>query len=239
MRARTSTDGPVWAASLLALALAGGVAEAQQDRPLFNGKDLDGWVAEGRADYKDETGRLRPVWSVQDGLLTCAGNGYGFLRYDKRVFSDFALHVEYRMAPRCNSGIGIRTLPFDPKLSQETRPSYYGYEIQLLDDFGKPPDKHSSGSLYRYVAPRINAVKPALQWNAVDVECVGPRIRIQINGEEVINVDQRTVPEIKSKPLRGYVCLQNHGGNIEFRNLRIREIKAAAPKPAAARGINP
>jgi hypothetical protein len=216
------------------LALACSAADAPEGQPLFNGKDLDGWVAEGRADYKDETGRLRPVWSVQDGLLICTGNGYGFLRYDKKVFSDFALHVEYRMAPGCNSGIGIRTLAFDPKLSQATRPSYYSYEIQLLDDFGKPPNKHSSGSLYRYVAPRVNAVKPALQWNAVDVECVGPHIRIRINGEDVIDVDQRTVPEIKNKPLRGYVCLQNHGGNVEFRNIRIRELKAPAKKPAAA-----
>jgi hypothetical protein len=211
--------------SLLAALLLVSAAGAQEWLELFNGNDLDGWVAEGRKEYKDKEGQTRPVWSVEGGLLVCNGNGFGFLRYDRKVFTDFAFHVEYRMAPRCNSGIGIRTASFDPRLSRGTRPSFYCYEIQLQDDAGKPPTKHSSGSLYRYVAPKVNAVKPALEWNTVDIECVGPQIRVAINGEEIINVDQSTNPEIKHKPLEGYVCLQNHGGRIEFRNLRIRDIK--------------
>lgn len=191
---------------------------------LFNGKDLDGWVVEGVKEFKDKEGKVTPVWSVREGFLVCEGKGLGFLRYGKKEFGDFALHLEYRMAPKCNSGIGIRTIPFDPKKSVASRPSYASYEIQLLDDAGKPPTKHSTGSLYRYVAPRANPVKPAPQWNAVDIECVGPRIRIHINGEQIIDVDQTTIAEIKNKPLKGYICLQNHGGHIEFRNLRIREI---------------
>jgi hypothetical protein len=208
-------------------------AVAADDKPLelFNGKDLSGWVAEGAIDYKDKnTGRMLPVWTVKDGLLVCAGKGFGFLRYDKQEFSDFAFHVEYRMAPKCNSGIGIRTTIFDPKKSTATRPSYYSYEIQLLDDAGKPATKHSSGSLYRYVAPKVNAVKAAPEWNVVDVECIGPKIRITINDQEAINVDQSTIEEIKNKPLKGYVCLQNHGGKIEFRNVHIREIKPSSDK---------
>src|SRR4051794_31319063 len=90
-------------------------ASAQGDNalPLFNGKDLDGWVVEGKGDFKDKTGKTLPVWSVKDGKLFCDGNGYGFLRYNKKEFADFALHVEYRMIqPKgsCNSGIGIRTV---------------------------------------------------------------------------------------------------------------------------------
>jgi hypothetical protein len=193
---------------------------------LFNGKDLDGWVVEGPVDYQDN-GVTRPIWTVHDGLIACAGNGYGFLRHDKHQYADFALHVEYRMAPQCNSGIGIRTVPYDEKHSEATRPAEACYEIQLLDDTGKPPTKYSSGSLYRYVAPKVNAVKPSPEWNVVDVECVGPRIKIIINDQEVISVDQTTIEKTKNKPLKGYVCLQNHGGKIEFRNLRIREIKAA------------
>jgi hypothetical protein len=203
---------------------------AQDVLDLFSGKDLDGWVAEGKKDYKDKDGQVKPVWCVEDGTLVCNGNGFGFLRYDKKVFSNFAFHVEYRMAPKCNSGIGIRTAAFDPRLSRSTRPSFFCYEIQLLDDAGKPPSKYSSGSLYRYVAPRLNPVKPAGEWNGIDIECVGPRIRVTINGEEIIDVDQSKDPEIKNKPLEGYVCLQNHGGRIEFRNVRIREIKTPARK---------
>jgi hypothetical protein len=206
------------------------LAQAQEFRDLFNGKDLDGWVAEGNKEYK-ENDQVKPVWTVRDGLLSCAGKGYGFLRYDKKVFHDFVLHVEYRMAPKCNSGIGIRTIAFDPRMSEETRPSYFCYEIQLLDDAGKKPTEHGSGSLYRYVAPKVNAVKPAPEWNTIDIECIGPRIRITINDQEVIDVDQSKIDKLKNKPKRGYVCLQNHGGQIDFRNIRIREIKKPAAKP--------
>jgi hypothetical protein len=204
--------------------LAAPAPAADESRELFNGQDLSNWVAEGGKDYKDGN-EVKPVWTVENKLLTCSGHGYGFLRYDKEQFADFALHLEYRMAPKCNSGIGIRTVPFDPAKSGETRPSFACYEIQLLDDAGKPPDTHSSGSLYNYVAPKVNAVKAASEWNTVDVECVGPHIKVTINDQEVINVDQTTIEAIKNKPLKGYVCLQNHGGKIEFRNLRIREIK--------------
>jgi len=191
---------------------------------LFNGKNLDGWTIEGSKDIKGKDDKVTPIWSVQDGLLRCEGKGFGFLRYDKKEFADFVFHVEYRMTPKCNSGIGIRTIPFDPKKNPATRPSYAAYEVQLLDDAGKPPTKNSSGSLYRYVAPNANPVKPAPEWNEIDIECVGPRIRITINGQKIIDVDQSKIDEIKNKPLKGYVCLQNHGGRIEFRNVRIRDL---------------
>jgi hypothetical protein len=128
------------------------------------------------------------------------------------------------MAPHCNSGLGIRTGPFDPSRSRATRPSFYSYEIQFFDDAGTPPTTHSSGSLYRYVAPKKNAIKPAGQWNSIDVHCVGPRIKVTLNGELIIDVDQTTLEPLRKKPLRGYICFQNHGGNIEFRAVQIREI---------------
>ena len=129
------------------------------------------------------------------------------------------------MAPKCNSGLGFRTTVFDPKRSRATRPSFYSYEIQLTDDAGKPATKHSSGSLYRYVAPSESAMKPASEWNSIDVECKGPHIKATLNGKAILDVDQSTIDDLKSKPLKGYVCLQNHGGTIEFRHVRIRELK--------------
>jgi hypothetical protein len=216
-------------------------------KEIFNGKDLDGWIAEGATEYKDKAdgGKVKPIWTAEDGLLRCAGNGYGFLRYDKQEYADFAFHVEYRMTkstPICNSGIGIRTVPYDKKNDPQTRPSFYSYEIQLLDDSGKKPDKHGSGSLYRYVAPKENPVKPAGQWNMVDVECIGPHIAITINDKTIVDIDQTNIDptkwdvdksqleELKKKPLKGYACLQVHGGKLDFRNIRIREIKAETGK---------
>lgn len=218
---------PFLVAVLLPIPARGGAV-----RELFNGIGLDGWVAEGVKEYKDDKGKVHAVWSVRDKKLVCDGKGFGFLRYAKQEFADFEFHVEYRfVGPSYNSGIGFRTRPFDPAQSWETRPSFYSYEIQLVNDAGKAPTPHSSGSLYRYVAPKVNAVKPAPEWNTVDVRCVGPHIRITINGKQVIDVDQSTIEQLKNKPLKGHVCLQNHGGQVEFRKVRIREIEPKSQQP--------
>jgi hypothetical protein len=213
---------------------------AAEDRDLFNGKDLDGWVVEGPKE--DKQGNAN--WTVQDGTIVCRGAGFGFLRYDRQQFADFALRVEYRFAPpvknrRGNSGLGIRTVPFDPKHSLLTRASFASFEIQLMDDAGKAPDAHSTGSLYRYLAPKANPVKAAPEWNTIEVECVGPRIKVRLNGEIVTDADQTTLPDLdvkdkpgeaakapapRNKPLRGYIALQSHSGQVEFRQVRLRDL---------------
>jgi hypothetical protein len=211
-------------------------ARAEDFQPLFKGKDLDGWFVEGPKVDKSGKG----VWSVEDGRIVCEGRVYGFLRYERKQFADFIVRVEYRFTPAAksnhqgNSGLGIRTVPYDPKASSLTRPSYAAYEIQLLDDAGKKPDAHGTGSLYRYLAPKANVVKPSPEWNIVEVECVGPRIRVRMNGQEILDADQRTLPDIKGKPaqapapkdkpLRGYLSLQSHSGSVEFRKVEVSEL---------------
>jgi Domain of Unknown Function (DUF1080) len=224
-----------WLAPLaLLLTLAPAIA-ADDVQDLFDGKSLEGWVVEGPA--KGKTGRT--MWSIEDGRIVCLGEGFGFLRYDRRQFSDFTLRVEYRFTPtqgansQGNSGLGIRTGPFDPGRSRETRPSYAAYEVQLLDDAGSPPSAHGTGSLYRYKSPTANPVRPAPEWNTIDVECSGPRITVRLNGQTVLEADQSEladvntrpagVPAPKDKPRRGYVALQSHSGRVEFRKVQIRE----------------
>src|SRR5262249_24068709 len=152
--------------------------------------------------------------------------GYGFLRYDKQKFSDFRLSLEYRFAEptnpkrRGNSGIGIRTVPFDPKKSDKTRPSYASYEFQLLDDADRPTSTGSTAWRARYAAPREQAAKAAPAGNAMEVECAGPRTKVTLNGKKVIDFDQTTMKELADKPLEGYVCLQNHGSQVDFRNVK-------------------
>jgi hypothetical protein len=208
---------------------------ADEFRDLFDGKSLDGWVVEGPA--KDKTGRM--MWSVSEGRIACLGEGFGFLRYDRREFSDFTLRVEYRFIPTSagkpqpNSGLGIRTGRFDPARSRETRASYAAYEVQLLDDAGSPPSVHGTGSLYRYKSPTANPARPAPEWNTIEVACAGPRITVRLNGEMILEADQTELADVKSKPAaapapkdkprRGYVALQSHSGRVEFRKVQIRD----------------
>ena len=213
----------------LALAVAvssGWLGAAPADTPagfrdLFNGRDFDGWVMEGPPEGLTHPDG-RPVWSVKDGEIVCQGKRWSFLRYDRETFADFTLHVEFLMARGCNSGVGLRTGPIDLADPQHTRPSCFCYEIQLLDDAGKPPTPHSSGSLYRYVAPAENAIRPAGEWDELEITCIGPRIRVVLNGRTIQDFDQTSLPETRDKPLAGAVCLQNHGHLIRFRNVRIR-----------------
>lgn len=215
---------------------------ARADEPaayhdLFNGRDLAGWSIEGPpGGITHPDGR--PVWSVRDGEIFCDGRSWSFLRYDRAEFADFSLHVEFLMAADANSGVGLRCRAVDMARVQETRPSCWAYEIQLLEDAGNPPTAHSSGSLYRYVAPRENAMRPAGEWNVLDVTCRGPRIRVELNGREIQDFDQTTLPETRDKPLRGSVCLQNHGHPVRFRNVRIRDetVESAPTGSAAAAG---
>jgi len=214
--------------AILLLRSAAGFAAGAEDgfQPIFNGRDLEGWVIESHADSETHPDG-RPVWSVNEGTIDCDGLGFGFLRYAREPFADVTLRMEFRLGRKsdgepCNSGIGLRTGAFDRRRSRATRPSIRGYELQLLDDAGSPPSTHSSGSLYRYVAPRENVVRPAGEWNDLEVSLVGTGIRVVMNGRAIQEVDQETVPQIRTKPLTGFFSLQNHGGPVQFRNLRVR-----------------
>lgn len=224
-------------ATALAIVVAWPARSATTDEwiDLFNGHDFEGWVIEGPPEGIALPGGA-PVWRVEDGEIVCVGNRWSFLRYVGRRFSDFELRVEFVMATGGNSGVGIRTGPIDLRDPQNSRPSCYCYEIQLLDDAGQPPSPFSSGSLYRYVAPQENAIRPAGEWNTLAVTCQGPVIDVVLNGRPIHHFDQRTHEETKHKPLEGHVCLQNHGHPIRFRNVRVRPVDAvpAEDRPADA-----
>lgn len=200
---------------------------------LFDGRSLDGWVAEsdaGSATHPDG----RPVWRADSGEIVCDGLGFGFLRFAREAFADFTLRLEFRLDARpdgkpCNSGIGLRTGAFDPLRSRATRPSIAGYELQLLSDAGSAPSTHSCGSLYRYLAPRESAVRPAGEWNELEVSMIGTRIRVAMNGRLLHDTDQEAHAALRTKPLSGHVALQNHGGPARFRRIRLRRERAPVP----------
>jgi hypothetical protein len=178
--------------------------------------DLSEWVPEGK-----HTNNGEPIWTLADGVLHCAGSGYGFLRYDHKL-GDFVWKLEYRMTKGCNSGLGIRHAKYT---GGGSRPSTSGYELQILDDAGKNPATHGSMSLYRYVAPSENTTLPAGEWNTVEITCQGPHIRVVQNGKVVHDFDQTEIEKLKNKPTEGYISVQNHNKTIEYRNVLVKELK--------------
>jgi hypothetical protein len=166
---------------------------------LFNGKDLSGW-------HPQEKDR-EFTWTVEDGVLKAPGRGTNAV--SDRKFWNFKLHIEFRMYPRSNSGLGLRN----------------HYEIQILDDYGQPPDIHSNGALYSRVAPRVNASKPAGEWQTDDITLIGRYVTVILNGTKVLDKQEiegftaiaRDVNEADPGPL----ALQGDHGAVDFRNIVI------------------
>jgi hypothetical protein len=128
---------------------------------LFNGKDLTGW--------KPLNPNAELKWTYQDGILRNAPPTSDLISEQK--FWNFKLHVDFRIVERSNSGIGLRGR----------------YEIQILEDFGKPPGTHGAAALYSRIAPSVNASKPAGEWQSYDIRLVGRTLTVVHNGTKVLD----------------------------------------------------
>jgi hypothetical protein len=203
-------------------------------RDLLASGNLSDWVEEQHVFYKAKHPGVQ-TWSLKDGVLMCSGlyGNCGFLRYREKL-ADFHLSLEYRTAPRCNSGVCIRCRVPYTTLKPNTLPSHVGFEVQIFDDSGKPADIHSSGAFYGVLAPKLSAARPAGQWNTLEITCVGPKIRVLLNGQTVQDVDQTQVPSMADRGLEGYLSLQNHGGKAEFRKVLLQILKPASSTPQKA-----
>jgi len=164
---------------------------------LFNHKDLSGW----KALIPD----LPLGWSVKDGAMSNVAGANNLV--SDAAFWNFKLHVEFRVGEHSNSGIGLRGR----------------YEIQILEDYGKPPNKHSNAALYSRAAPAVNASKPAGEWQAYDIRLVGRTVTVVLNDQKVI--DKQEIEGLtaiagnadEGKP--GPLILQGDHGAVEFRNI--------------------
>lgn len=184
---------------------------------LFNGKNLSGWrVVTNPAS-----------WEVRDGAVTCNGQEGGWLRSNK-IYEDFILRLEYRTGENSNSGIFLRATDFED-------PAFTGMELQILDDFGRTPNKGDvSMALYGAIAPSRNVSKPRGEWNTVEVSLIGRQIKVMHNGVKVIdaNLDDKAINDELSPDRKltdrakiGRIGLQNHKEFIQYRNIRIRDLK--------------
>jgi hypothetical protein len=179
-----------------------------QLRPLFAGDTLDGWELVNE--------QPASAWTVADGVVTCSGEGRGWLR-TSRTYRDFLLRLEYAISPGGNSGVFLRS-------QLEGRPAYNGLEIQILDDHGGPAGVKASGALYDAVAPARNVARPAGEWNALEALCQGDHIRVSLNGQTVVDVRLGEHEHLRDRPREGYIGLQNHRSPVRFRDVLVREL---------------
>jgi len=173
------------------------------------------------------------LFEIRDGILHLWGKSVGKLRYagyTGRTFKDFDLHLEFKVARRANSGVFLRVLPNDPVRR--------GFEIQVLDDHGKLPSLHGTGAVYDVVMPMFNMSRPAGEWNSFDISVHGKQIVVIVNGWKVIDTDfaLMTAPIGKFSipyaelPQEGLLALQDHGGEVWYRNIRVKPAADSTPE---------
>jgi hypothetical protein len=128
---------------------------------LVDGTSLDAWGVQHAN---------RPMgWRVEDGTITNDKGANNLVSKEK--FTNFRLQAEYKLAPGSNSGIYLRGR----------------YEIQLFDDHGRgdAPRNTDHVSIYGRTPPRVNASKPANEWQTLDIVLVSNRVTVTLNGQRV------------------------------------------------------
>ncbi len=175
-------------------------------------------------------------WVVKEGaIVRVPGNeGAGDL-VTKDEFGDFEFACEWKVNTGGNSGIMYRC---DEKHSY---PWETGPEMQILDDAGHADgkkEKTRAGTLYDLIPCAFDVCRPAGEWNSARVVCRGTKIEHWLNGFKVVDVDTASDAYTTAKAaskwtkypdhntlLKGRIALQDHGDEVSFRNIKVRELK--------------
>jgi hypothetical protein len=218
----------------IGLALTLGLS-AQDWKPLFNGKNLDGWEVIGDGQWTVMSGGVllgqRPVdykKKLVPGAFASEKEYRGWVDTQswlytvRNDYAEFDLQLEFWTKTIGNSGVSIRDSSrakwgvITPPDFAKT-PSKIGYEIQINNRY---PDPHPSGSIYLFQDAPKDAHKDD-EWNAMEILSRKDKITVRLNG--------RVVAEHAGDPARpktGPIGLQLHDqfSVIMFRNIRIREL---------------
>jgi hypothetical protein len=203
---------------------------------LFNGSSLDEWVLS-----KDKS---PATWPVTDGIFTVNKAAGGI--ETKRSFTDYQLHIEWRIPvgitgsgqARGNSGVFLAS----------TGAGDAGYELQVLDSYNNSTYVNGqAGSIYKQSPPLVNAMRPPGEWQTYDVVWTAPRfnadgslkspayVTVLHNGVLVQNhyalkgpTQYIGIPSYSVAHGAAPIKLQAHGDPsppISFRNIWVRELK--------------
>ncbi len=204
--------------------------QALSFKPLFNGKNLDGWVNVNTAE---------DTWQVRKNTLVSTGKPIGVMRTD-RQYENFILEIEWKhMEAGGNSGVFV--------WSEGTQfgddPLTKAIEVQMLElDYAtihSVTDDYVHGELFPTMGmtaipdnPRGIRSKSLEkrcrgkgEWNKYVVVCVDGTVKLSVNGKFVNGLRA-------SERKKGYICLEAEGAEIHFRNIRILELPSGITTPA-------
>ena len=205
--------------------------------PLFNGKNFDGWHVYGGAEGYDG-------WGIEDAVLKFnfrnkKGAEAANLVTDS-TYTNFELSIEWKISKEGNSGIFWGVV--EDTIYQH--PYQSGAEIQLLDDdwqayIDARGDKTRAGAIFNIMAPQKLVSKPAGEWNhyLLHIDHSHNVAFLEFNGTEILRFEPHGVKwrgRIAASSFgtwpgfgmaqTGHIALQDHGGQVAFRNIKIRRL---------------
>lgn len=209
--------------ALVASSLLTSAVWAQEDdgwTPLFNGKDLSGWV---NVNCAPET------WTAADGLIKCTGKPTGALR-TPRMYENFVMELEWRhLKSGGNAGVFIWASP----IAAKGVPFLRAVEVQVLDHgYGNTESYTTHGDVFPIHGttmvpfgksrgmrsfPSEQRSNPSPEWNHYRIEANQGVLRLSVNGKEVSGGE-------KCNWRKGYIGLESEGSPTEWRNIRIKEL---------------
>lgn len=163
---------------------------------LFDGTNLDQFNQTGDAQ-----------WNLVEDYVEADGYEFSYL-VTKEHFADFRLELEFWPSPDANSGVYIRSR------NPEEIKAESGYEINIYDTNENPDNR--TGAIIHFSAP-IEATVAGGRWNKYEIVAKGSHIVVHLNGRLVAELEDDTYAS-------GPIALQNNGGLIRFRNVRVQPL---------------
>ncbi len=179
---------------------------------------------------------VSPAWRVEEGVLTFTGEDGGGDLITRNQYDDFELELEWKISEGGNSGIMFHVAEADTLgATYHTGPEY-----QILDDERHADakiDKHQAGDNYDLQAASADVVKPAGEWNTTRLVVNEGKVEHHLNGEKIVEYELWT-PEWEEMVANskfsefpaygtmktGHIALQDHGDQVWFRNMRVKEL---------------
>jgi hypothetical protein len=200
---------------------------AQEFKPLFNGKNLDGWYS--FLHKKGKNNDSNQVFTVRDGLLKITGKDFGYIVTEKS-FTDFHLVVEFKWGekkyPPRENAVRDNGICYYVASQDKVWPRSVECQIQegdcgdfwLIDSVSAVVDGIQQGPTNNTrVVKKKDAEKPTGEWNRVEVIANKGKCTHIVNGVVVNEGDNVSLRS-------GRILIQSEGAEIYYRKIDVKEL---------------